>query len=248
MAVTARGTSSNNTAGLSATLTPSGNFASDSYAVLVIAMDNPLAGTGTLMTGVTCTDTNGNTWTRRVTAITSNIANGGVELGIWTTPQDGGALTTGDTITVAWTGGNCTPESLTLTEVTGTSLAYASSGVGTNSTSSTSGTVTSSSLAIGETIVAAAGVEYGSGATYVFDSDTTNGSWAANQTAQIGVNASGGITALSQGKTVTAAGAQTWDASWSPTTTSAVVGWVSFTSSTVSGLPVPIRSGGVIGY
>src|SRR5262245_5932969 len=110
---TDRGTGTHNTAATSFTVTPASNLTAGALAVLCIAADNAHS-SGTNFTTWSVTDTKGNTWTLRQDALNDpGAASAGIEGGIFTTAQNGGALTTGDTITVSF--GSDTPTAKTWT-------------------------------------------------------------------------------------------------------------------------------------
>lgn len=209
---TARGTGTHNTSATTFTLSPASNFAAG-MAVLCIAADNAHS-SGTAATTYTVTDTLGNTWTRRASAlIDPGAANAGSEGAIFTTLQNGGLLTTGTTITVTYDTAT-TAKVWTLDEVktdqSGQVVAYVTSGVGTSGTGTTSPTITSGSIAINDIIVGAVFIEAGTTESFTDDADSTNGSWTASQSAKIGSTTSGQAI-ISQTKIVTAAGAQTFN-------------------------------------
>src|SRR6185436_20779622 len=103
--------------------------------------------------------TKGNTWTRRQTAlIDPGAASAGQVGAIFTTPQNGGALTTGDTITVSFGSDAPTAKTWTLMEVTagaGNTPTYVTGNVGTSGTGGTSPTITTGSIALNDMVVAA---------------------------------------------------------------------------------------------
>ena len=93
-----RGTGTHNTAGTTLVFLPATSLR-PGMAVLVIAADN--AGSGGAYSITTCTDTKGNTWTRQRSPLYDpGLASAGISGAIFTTPQNGGLLTTSDTITV----------------------------------------------------------------------------------------------------------------------------------------------------
>src|ERR1051326_8772503 len=99
---TDRGQNSTNTAGqTSLALSPASNFNAGKMAVLCVAYDN--AGSGGSDPFSSISDTKGNTWTPRQNVLNDpGAASAGQCLRIFTTMQDVGTLTTGDTITVSF--------------------------------------------------------------------------------------------------------------------------------------------------
>lgn len=213
MAITGtdRGTGTHNTSASSFTLSPSGNFAAGSFAVLVVSADNSASG-GSSNNFTTVTDTNSNTWTLRQSPLFDNgAANAGVQGAIYTTPMDGGTLTTGSTITVNF-GAATVAKAWTLSEVvptSGSKIVYVTGGVNTGTTG-TAPTVTTGSITNGNMVVGALFNEQGTGQTVTQDGDSTNGAWSAQQTAEIGTTAAG-MSVSSQRKVVTSTAAQTFN-------------------------------------
>ena len=221
--VTERGTANDATAGTSLAIVPASNCTAGATMVLWIALEN--SGFGGGPTSCSVTDTKSNTWTGRLSGTRDpGNANEGITLRCFTTAQNGGVLTTGDTITAAL--GDNSLGCLTLDEITGSvgaisfiNAAAVSGGTGTP-------TITSDVLALGNAIIAAGAYEDGEGAG--LDSDTTEGSWSDGQIASTGgVSPDDTQVSLnSQSKVVTGAGAQTYN----PVNTGYdnVIGWVSF--------------------
>lgn len=207
---TDRGAGTNNTSALTFTFSPASNFTAGAMAVLCVACDNNDS-SGAAHSTFTVTDTLGNTWTRRSSPIYDpGAAAAGVEGAIFTTPMNGGTLTTGTVITVTFDAAN-TAECWTLMEVVGSvgTPTFKAQGVGTGSATA-SPTVTTSSRPSGQMVIGAIFNEHGTAQTPTGDSDTTNGSWSTMQTAEIGTTAAG-ITIISQRKVVTATGTQTYN-------------------------------------
>lgn len=208
---TNRGTGNHNTSAVSFTLNPGSNFAAGAMAVLCVAADNN--GTnGLAMATFSVTDTLGNTWTRRSSPLYDpGAAGAGVEGAIFTTPMNGGTLVTGTVITVSFGSTSVTAKTWTLIEVLGSTgtPTFKTQAVGTGSATA-SPTVTTSSLTNTTLVVGAVFVEGGTTLTLTGDSDTTNGNWSTAQSNKIGTTAAGsGI--ISQFKTVTATGTQTYN-------------------------------------
>jgi hypothetical protein len=177
----------------------------------------------------TVTDSLGNTWTRRLSPLYDpGAANAGVEGAIFTTPQNGGTLTTGTTITVSFGSTSVTAKVWTLMEVSsgigGVTPVYKNGGVGTGSATA-SPTVTSASIPNGQMIIGIVCNEQGTGQTPTGDSDTTNGSWSTMQTNEVGSTAAG-QTIITQRKVVNAAGTQTYNPTLG-TSSDVIAGWIS---------------------
>lgn len=211
MTVTARGTYTNNTAATTSTLSPSGNFASGSFAVLVIAADNSsAAGSSNDINSVT--DSLGNTWTKRNSAIFDNgAASAGVQGSTFTTPMDKSPLTTGTTITITF-GTSPTADCGCLWEITpsaGWQTVYGTGAVGTGATTA-SPTVTTSSINSGTTLIGCLYAEAGTEQTVTDDSDVSSGTWGTGQKASIGSTTSG-MTVHSQYKVTTGTATQTFN-------------------------------------
>lgn len=227
-----RGTGGNATSGTSLSFSPTGNLAATSLVDLRVSLDNSHTG-GAAQPSITVTDTKGNTWAPRVNVVNNpgGSVNSGVQAVIWTTAQDGGALTTGDTITVSWTTA-AAAKSYVILEITG-GAAYSSSGSSTASASTTP-SITTASLSSGDLAVASLHTELGSSGAYTADTDTTNGSWSSAVRAVVGAGSINGSTTTAQAKTVSGAGTQTFN----PTLSNAadlVIAWVSYVSAGVTG-------------
>jgi len=209
---TARGTGNAQTSSTTLTFSPSGDFASGSWAVLFYSVDNSNTN-GDAHTSITVTDSNGNTWTRRVSALNDpNIANNGVEAGVFTTDMAAGTLTTGSTITVT-TSTAATAKAAVLWEVVpdaSNTLSYVSGGAGPALLAGILPTVTTGSITSGDIVLAGAHLEYGL-SSITGDSDTTNGSWSTLQGIRSGNAGAGGVYAASQYKVTTGTGTQTYD-------------------------------------
>lgn len=215
LAITNRGLGTNNTAGLSFTLSPTSNFAAGSTAVLCIAADNNSAG-GATNNIDSVTDSLGNTWTKRQGPVFDNgAAAAGVQGAIFDTEMDGGTITTGTVITVN-IGTSTTAKTWTLTQIAPAAGNVARFRAGANKSAGATGTAmtlgASPSVNVGEVLVAAIFMESGTTQTASTpDADATNGTWSANQYAEIGSTTSGSCI-ISQCKLqTTAASTQTYD-------------------------------------
>ena len=218
---TDKGTGGNNTASSSLTCSPSSNLSAGALAVLVVAYEN------TFVSGLdpysSISDSQGNTWTPQQNALYDPLnAGDGVVVRIFTSPQDVGALTTGDTITISLLA--AARWAFTLQQFTGDGTpVYGSGGVGSGSNTA-SPTVTTSSIAKDDAVVGAGGAEDAD--SWTGDSDTTRGSWSTKQSIGFGFGTSG-VTVVSQYKvTNTSSGTQTYN----PTlefTADCILAWIS---------------------
>ncbi len=224
---TDRGTLYENTSATTATITPSGNFATGSWGVLVISADNSNTN-GTAYSSWTVTDTNGNTWTRRLSPLYDpGAADAGVEGAVFTSPLTNG-LDTGDTITITYGQAN-TMTLATLVEIVPTS-GYTLSYVGGSSeagSATASPTTTTSSIPTGDCVVGVLFNERGADQTITGDGDSSDGSWSTLHTTEsTGTNGAGGMSVANQRKVVTGTNTQTFN----PTlgvSSDVIPGWIS---------------------
>lgn len=205
-----RGTGARNTGSESSyAITPATNFSgvSGAMAVLAVAYDN--SGTNGADPYSSIADTNTNTWTSRQNSLNDpGAASAGIAGRIFTTSMDGGALDTGDTVTVTF-GSTTVARSYALWEVipqTGYTIAYGTGAVETSATASP--TITTGSIAAGDVVIGAIGREGNDSATA--DTDTTNGMWSGQQASGIGTTTSGNQIS-SQYKVALASGTQTYN-------------------------------------
>lgn len=219
-----RGTGTSNTATNNFTLSPSGNFAARSMAVLFVAADNGGASGAHNITGVT--DSLGNTWTLRQSPLNDpGAASAGVQGVIATCNQNVGLLATGTVITVSFGNTASVVRVWTLHEITcaaGTFIGYVT---GATATATTGPTITTSSIPTGDAVAAGCFMEQGTVQTLTGDADTTNGNWSTQQYNEVGTTAAG-ISLGSQVKVVTGAGAQTYNPAMTTTPTDLAVAWV----------------------
>lgn len=238
---TDRGTGTHNTSALTFTLSPASNFTAGAMAVLCVAVDNADS-SGAAHSTFTVTDTLSNTWTRRASPLYDpGAAAAGVEGAFFETMQNGGTLQTGTVITVTFDAATVA-KAWTLMEVTGSvgTPTFVTSGVGTGSATTTP-TVTTGSITSGDMVIGGLFNEQGTGQTVTGDSDATNGSWSAQQTAEVGTTAAG-MTVSSQRKVVTATATQTFN----PTlgvSSDVILAWISITEQLPSE-GYPIMGGG----
>lgn len=209
-----------NTSAASITVVPMRNLAAGSMGVVCAASKNAGASGTTKIWPNTATDSVGNVWTQRLTAIYNpSGVNTGAELSIYTAPIVT-PLTTADSVTFTFDAGvSLLPKEECLMEFVpsgGNSFAYLSNATGTAATSAAP-TVTTASLNTGDVAIGLVVAEGGD--TYVADSDTSNGSWS-QMAAVSGLVGDSTVVALgAQYKTVTGSGTQTYN----PTLTSADV-------------------------
>lgn len=195
--ITNRGTGTNGTGATTLVCAPTSTIAANSAGVLAIAFDNAGSAGSVTIGPVTVTDSVGNVWTERQNALYDNgAASAGIEFLILTCDRLATQLTSANNVTISWVGGvSVAAKAYSFTEITpGASLKmqYNTGGVGAASTGSgtiANPTVTTGTIPIGSVVLAgyfAEGV-----ATVTADSDTTNGSWSAQQTATVGATTSG---------------------------------------------------------
>lgn len=215
---TSRGASFDETAAqTTAVVTPASNCTANALLVLWVAYDN--SGTSGADPYTAIADTKSNTWTPRVTdALTDpGAANAGCVLRGFTTSQDGGALTTGDMITVSFGVTTVPVRAWTLEEWTAagtpTYVTSGSSGTLTAGNATTTPTITSGSITSGHGISAAIGREGADAASAMNPGDSGNGSWSTAQHAEPSVaTGNAGITIASARKITTGTGTQVFDA------------------------------------
>jgi hypothetical protein len=210
LTVTSRGTGVHTISATSFTLSPSGNLAAGSMAVLVIAADNAHTG-GTAFTTFTVGDTIGNTWVRRTSPLYDPATeNYGVEGAIFTTDQAVGAVQTGTTITVTFDTATVAKSWVMWEVVPGVVAVFLTGDVGAGANTSYP-TVTTGSIAVGDLVIVAVHAESNTGSAWAGDTDTTRGTWSSAAVAQTGASTVN-VTLVSQYKvTTTTAGTQTYD-------------------------------------
>lgn len=230
LASVARGTATSNSSGTNnLTLTPSGNFAKNSLAVLVVAYDNSgTNGADPFGTG-SVTDSLGNTWvSRHATLNDPSTASNGTCLRIFTSTIGVAPLTTGTTITFT-TQTAVTAKVCALWEITaaaGQKAVYLSQGTGATG-ASTAPSVTTGTIAIGDLTVGASANEYGTAQTLTTpDADSTNGTWSTNQYTEIGTTTSGQNVTTQTKVQTTANSTQTYNLTMG-TSTDWAAGWIS---------------------
>ncbi len=215
LTVTSRGTGTHNTG--ATTLVPGGRtatLAAGSMGVLAIALDNAGAGGATAAAPSSWTDAKGNVWTLRPAAsgvFDNGAASAGIEMAWYTAPITVALLTT-DLGTITWVAGvSPVAKAWTWYEVipgAGATVSYSTGGQIAGATAANA-TVVTASVAVGNAVIAgyfAEGV-----AAVTGDSDTTNGTWAAQQTTTIGATTSGVRIATQQKVQTTTPSTQSYD-------------------------------------
>src|SRR5688500_7146077 len=97
-----RGNFTHKTASTTWDVSPSGNLATGNYALLAVVCDNPGTAEG-ITSGISVTDTNGNTWLRLREQTEANTAAGtGVSIALFISSRLTEALTTSDVITITF--------------------------------------------------------------------------------------------------------------------------------------------------
>lgn len=214
LTVTSRGTGTHNTG--ATTLVPGGRnatFAVGSLGVLCIALDNAGSAGSTLIAPDSWTDAKGNVWTLRRNRLYDNgAASAGIEMAFYTAPIVTQLLTT-DAGTMTWkTGVSPVAKAWTWYEVipsNGITPEYLNSGDIAGATAANAQVVTAESINVGDAVIAGYFSENVAAVTQ--DSDSTNGSWTAQQTATVGTTTSGVRIATQQKVQTTAASTQSYD-------------------------------------
>lgn len=212
LTVTSRGTGTHNTG--ATTLVPDGRtatLAAGSLGVLCIAVDNEGTGGSTLIAPASWTDAKGNTWANRINALYDNgAASAGIEMVFYTAPitvalltTDAGTITWGGSkspVAKAWTWYEVIPSAGTAVYSTGGSIAGATAA---------NAQVVTSTVPVGDAVIA--GYFSENVAAVTGDSDSTNGSWTAQQTTTVGTTTSGVRIATQQKVQTTTASTQSYD-------------------------------------
>lgn len=213
LTVTSRGTGTHNTG--ATTLVPGGRtatLAAGSMGVFCIAVDNAGSGGATVCAPASWTDAKGNVWTRRINALYDNgAASAGIEMAFYTAPITVALLTT-DLGTITWAGGvSPVAKAWTWYEVIpsgGNTVDYSTGGNIAGATAANAQVVTASVL-VGDAVIAGYFSENVNAVTG--DSDTTNGTWTAQQTTTIGTGVAGVRIATQQKVQTTTASTQSYD-------------------------------------
>lgn len=235
MAITGtdRGTASTSVSATTWTFSPTSNFAAGSWAVCCIAMNNGNTNGDAFSTN-TLTDTLGNTWTRRISPLYDpGAANAGVEGAVFTTPMDGGTLTTGTVITSTINIAS-SRKAMTLMEVVptgGSTIGYVNGNVSAGSNTN-SPTITTASITSGNMVIGCSFAEWDTEPSTP-DADTTNGNWSTQQFSITG-STTNGIAIASQRKVVTATATQTFNLGMD-STIDCILGWIELNESAGGG-------------
>jgi hypothetical protein len=206
-----RGSQNSATASTSIAVSPTATIVVGHMGVVLYAVDNVGTSGSTKVCPSTFNDTVGNTWTQRIDAIYNPAGAGsGVEIAAYTATITTQILTT-DNVTITFLV-STSGRTVRLLDVAGTTGPYyvTSAPISDLLTSGQTGTavsMTTGSIPTGDVVICWTGSESSTGTT-TGDSDTTNGSWAANLS----------VTAVSapmrndvQWKIVTGTGTQSYD-------------------------------------
>ena len=228
LTVTSRGTGTHNTG--ATTLVPDGRSATlavGSMGVLAIAVDNAGASGSAVCAPTSWTDAKGNVWTRRINALYDNgTTSAGIEMAFYTAPITVALLTT-DAGTMTWISGvSPVAKAWTWYEVIPSGSNTIDYGTGGNIAGATAAnaTVVTGTIEIGDAVIA--GYFSENVATVTGDSDTTNGTWTAQQTTTIGTTTGGVRIATQQKVQTTAASTQSYDVTVA--SQDRIAGWVTF--------------------
>lgn len=204
MAFTATGLGVQSSAGPASSLVVS-SVSAVVGAVLVVSVAAANSGTSGAAVTATCTDSAGNTYTKRVeTNNTAGVSDDGITLFVFTTVVTS-ALSSGS-VTVSFSPSSAQGCAMTVRRYipgTGRTASFVSAGAGSTGNGTTP-SITSGSIATGEMIIGFLATE--ANGTVTDDADTTNGSWSAKY--EQGVS---GAKIASQDKTVSASAAQTFN-------------------------------------
>jgi hypothetical protein len=213
LTVTSRGGGATTTGTTTASITGrSATLAAGSLGVLCIALDNAGSGGATAAAPTTATDSKGNVWTRQADGIYDpGAASAGIEGAIYTAPIVTAFLTT-DTLTLTWIAGvTVAAKAWTWYEVIPSAGNYAefSSGTFGAGAGAANGQITTVSIPVGDAVIA--GYFSENVAAVTGDSDSTNGSWTAQQTQTVGSTTSGVRIATQQKVQTTTPSTQSYD-------------------------------------
>lgn len=213
LTVTSRGTGTHNTG--ATTLVPGGRTATlavGSMGVLCIALDNAGSAGSTLIAPNSWTDAKANVWTLRENRLYDNgAASAGIEMAFYTAPITVALLTT-DLGTMTWkTGVSPVAKAWTWYEVipSGSNTVAYSTGGDIAGATAANAQVTTGTIAVGNAVIAGYFSENVAAVTQ--DSDSTNGSWTAQQTATVGTTTSGVRIATQQKVQTTTPSTQSYD-------------------------------------
>lgn len=229
----------NTTAEASTTITLALPITAGNMCVLAVATDNLGSGGNTTIHPSSLTDSQSNTWTRRINGFCDpGAAAAGVELSMYTAPMTTGLGMTDNVPTGTYlTGVSPASKIFIIYEfapaVGGNSITYVSSSFGNNSGASptTAPQVTTSSITSNDWVIAMTGAEAEDNLTA--DSDTTNGTWRQQSLRANGAAATAMMGAV-QAKQVTATATQSYDVTLGASADWAT-GWVSLHDSSPTG-------------
>ena len=213
LTVTSRGTGTHNTG--ATTLVPGGRTATlavGSMGVLCIALDNAGSAGSAIIAPTSWTDAKSNVWTRRTSRLYDNgAASAGIEMVFYTAPITTALLTT-DLGTITWNP-SASPVAKVWTwyEVipSGANTVGYSTGGDIAGATAANAQVTTGSVVVGDAVIAGYFSENVNAVTG--DSDTTNGTWTAQQTTTVGSGTSGVRIATQQKVQTTTPSTQSYD-------------------------------------
>ncbi len=224
---TPRGTGGNNTASTSIVCSPTSTIPVNSGGLLVLAADNAGSG-GSAQLPSSVVDSVGNAWTRVLNPLYDpGAASAGVELAFYLCESLSVALTSGNNITLSGLN-SVTAKAYVFWEITpssgATKISFVTGAPGTGAGTGTPAFPANPVVGAGNVMVGGGGAE--SANTWIADTDTTSGSWSAQQSTGFGTGTSG-MSVTSQTKVVTANSTQTYN----PTLTSAdaILGYIELT-------------------
>lgn len=187
---------------------PASNCTAGALIVLCCAYDN--SGTNGADPFSTISDTKGNTWTSRVASLNDpGAANAGIAVRIFTTSQNGGALTTSDVVTVGFGGLTTVSRAWSFIEFTSDVGVPVYKNGGQETAATASPTITTGTIPAGHAVVGCIGRE-GNDAVSTEDTDSTNGTWSTAQAQGAGTTTSG-AQIITQQKITTGSGTQTYN-------------------------------------
>jgi|SRR6185295_10744850 len=235
--VTCRSISGNSTSESSTAINLSRKLTSGSIGVLCLSTDNAGTSGNTTTHPSSITDSQSNTWTRRLNGFCDpGAANAGVELSVYTS-----VLTTNldatDTLTATWVGTNVASKTWVVLEIAPAGagvMSYVTGSFGNNSGGSPSTTpqVTTGSITSGDYVIGVTGSEVEDSLTG--DSDSTNGTWRPQSMAGRG-SGSTAMSCYAQIKKVTATATQSYDATFASSVDWATA-WIEINDSTPTGI------------
>jgi hypothetical protein len=230
MAITGtdRGTGTHNTGSTTFVCSPGSTIPVGSAGILVVALDNAATGGTAGNVPSSVTDSVGNVWTRQQNPTYDPAgASAGVETACYVCESLVTQLTSANNVTLNL-GSTTTAKAFAFHEATPTDatkkISYVGGAAGTGAGTGSPVFASNPSITSGNMIIGWGGAEQTD--TWTGDSDTTNGSWSAQQHAGVGSGTSA-MSITTQRKVVTATGTQTYG----PTLTSAdcILGYIELT-------------------